>query len=322
MEWNANSGTSSGGTELIGRRIEERLPAALLDRFQIMLSKPSAPDPDRIPVLWCHLQPSDLEAAFLADGGWRRFARIVFVSNWQAQRFIARYEIPWSRCQVIPNAVVPFPEAGRRAGPLDPAEPVRLVYTSVPDRGLVPLLHAFSFVAQVRDDVELDVFSAYRLYGWEQVDEHLRPLYDSLREHPRIRYHGAVPNDEVRGALRRAHVHAHPAIVPETSCLALIEAMSAGLACVHPNLGALYETAAGQTLMYPYHEDLTHHVQTFIERLLAAIHALRTGDPGLRRALTAQKQFADRFYDVDRRASDWESMLTAVAAAVTPGRAR
>jgi UDP-glucose:(glucosyl)LPS alpha-1,2-glucosyltransferase len=316
MDWNAGSESSSGGTELIGRRIEERLPAALLDRFQIFLSRLGPLDPDRIPVLWCHLAPSAPEAAFLMDGGWRRFAGIVFVSNWQAQGFIERFGIPWSRCVVIPNCIVPLPAGDRWRTPLPAGEPVRLIYSSVPDRGLLPLLLAFRLIGQVRDDVELDVFSSFRLYGWDTVDEQWRPLYDALREHPRIRYHGAAPNDEVRAALQRAHIHAHPAIVPETSCLALIEALSAGLACVHPNLGALYETAAGHTMMYQFQEDPDRHVQVFAQRLLAAVEAVRTADPRFGRARAAQKEFADHYYEADRRARDWQDLLTGILAGV------
>jgi hypothetical protein len=97
----------------MAHRIEERLPAGLLDPFQIMLSRVSAPQPGRIPVLWCHHAPCDLYEDHLRDGGWQRFARFVFVSNWQAQEFMQTYGIPWSRCQVIPNGIVPFPATAR-----------------------------------------------------------------------------------------------------------------------------------------------------------------------------------------------------------------
>jgi hypothetical protein len=76
-----------------------------------------------------------------------------------------------------------------------------------------------------------------------------------FRQHPKIRYHGTQPNAAVREALTRAHVFAYPSVWPETSCLCLIEAMSAGLVCVHSNLGALFETAAHWTQIYPFHED-------------------------------------------------------------------
>jgi len=42
-----------------------------------------------------------------------------------------------------------------------------------------------------------------------------------------------------------------------------MEAMSAGLACVHPNNGALYETAAIWALMYQWHDDPHAHAAVF-----------------------------------------------------------
>jgi glycosyltransferase involved in cell wall biosynthesis len=182
----------------------------------------------------------------------------------------------------------------------------------VPDRGLVPLLHAFRMVSEMRD-VELDVFSSYRLYGWPDYDDQHHVLYDALREHPRVRYHGAADNLEVRAVLQRAHIHAHPSVVPETSCLALIEAMSAGLVCVHPNLGALYETAAGHTAMYAFDEDPAQHVRWFASHLVAAVDAVRAGGERFRRDRLTQKDFADRYYDIDHRAREWQAMLLALA---------
>jgi len=66
-----------------------------------------------------------------------------------------------------------------------------------------------------------------------------------------------------------------------------MEAMSAGLACVHPNNGALYETAAGWTLMYQWHDDPHAHAAVFYRTVMTAIHVLRAGDAELLRMLAA-----------------------------------
>ncbi|MGD0558434.1 MAG: glycosyltransferase family 4 protein [Streptosporangiaceae bacterium] len=307
IAWSPGSNRASGGTQLMGRWLEERLPAELLDHFQIHMSQREPEEPGKIQILWCHLHHLAVESTDLANGGWRRFHRIVFVSNWQAQGFINHFGIPWSRCVVMHNAIEPLTVGDDRFEPIPADRPIRLVYTSVPERGLAILYHAFKKIAEERDDVELEVFSSFRLYGWE--DGVYQQLFDALQQVPRVTYHGAVSNEQTRKALVNSHIHAFPSIKMETGCLALIEAMSAGLACVHSNFGGLFETAAGLTLMYQYQEDPTGHTVVFYDMLKKAINAVRAGDPRLRSRLAAQKSYADAHYNWQLRASQWESFL-------------
>jgi UDP-glucose:(glucosyl)LPS alpha-1,2-glucosyltransferase len=309
IAWNAGSAGSFGGTEAMARELERRLPADLLGRFQIYPSQVGPQEPGKIQILWCHLNHTAPEFAYLADGGWRRFHRIVFVSNWQAQAFIHRFGIPWSHCAVIHNAIVPVPVASGRFGPLPAGRPVRLIYTSVPSRGLVILYNVFKKISSERDDVELNVYSSYQLYGRGEMDQAWAPLFDALRELPRANYHGAVPNQQLRHALAVSDVFAYPSIGLETSCLCLMEAMSAGLACVHPNYGALYETAANWTAMYQWQDDPATHAAVFCETLTAVIDTLRSGDRNLLSSLMTQKAYADRHYNWDYRAQRWETFL-------------
>ena len=98
-----------------------------------------------------------------------------------------------------------------------------------------------------------------------------------------------------------------------------MEAMSAGLACVHPNNGALYETAAGWTLMYQWHDDPHAHAAVFYRTVMTAIGALRAGDAGLLRMLAAQKAYADFHYGWDRRLALWEPFLRSIAGIALDG---
>jgi hypothetical protein len=88
--------------------------------------------------------------------------------------------------------------------------------------------------------------------------------------------------------------------------------MSAGLACVHPNFGALYETAAGRTMMYQWQHDLNLHAAVFYNTLMTAIRAIRDRDKGLLSRLAAQKTYADSFYSWDVRAAQWEEFLQGI----------
>ncbi len=309
IAWNETSANANGGTELMARELEQRLPRDLLDQFQIILSGYGSIDPERIRILWCHNHPGGHESALLAGGGWRKFHRIVFVSNWQARVFAKRYAIPLTRCHVLPNAIRPIAVPKWRLEQAGAGRPIRLIYTSAPQRGLSILLPVFDKICGQRDDVHLDVFSSFRLYGWDEKDQPFQRLFDALRQHPRITYHGAVPQRQLRRAVAQADIFAYPSIHPETSCRCLMEAMSAGLACVHSNVAALPETAAGQTMMYRWHPDQRIHAAVFHDALLGAINGIKDVDRRLHTRLEAQKAYADTYYSWDARAWQWEDFL-------------
>jgi glycosyltransferase involved in cell wall biosynthesis len=304
IAWNEVSAGSQGGTERMGRELERRLPGALLERFQIIPSRVRELDRERIRILWLHNTAVDPEAqAALGDNGWRRFHRLVFVSNHQMQSFIEAFGIPWERCRVLANAIAPIPRHQK------PGLPIRLIYTSTPQRGLEILYAVFCRLAQTHAEIELDVFSSFKLYGWDDADAPFAPLFEKLAQHPRIRWHGARPHDEVRAALQRAHVLAYPSIWQETSGIVLMEAMAAGLLCVHPNFGALYETAAGLTRMYQWSADKSVHAGVFARALDAAIVLLKTDRERVEQETGRQADYANEIYGWDRRAREWEGFL-------------
>ena len=138
------------------------------------------------------------------------------------QQFVGVYGIPWSKCKVISNGIVPFEEH------IKPKDKLRIIYTPTPHRGLSILVGVFDQLCKKYDYIELEVFSSFNLYGWGERDKEFESLYDFCRNHPKINYHGTVPNNEIREALKRSHIFAYPSIYNETFSICLAEAMSAG----------------------------------------------------------------------------------------------
>lgn len=290
-----------GGTEIIATNLAERLDPELLKEFQIINSRVRDLDPDKIRLLLCHDLPEDPESHFLKDGGHRDFHVLVFVSNWQMQRYIETYNLPWSKCVVIQNAIDPIPAHEK------PKDIIRLGYWSTPHRGLNILVPVFQRLAEKYDNIELDVFSSFNLYGWGQRDEQFKDLFEECEKHPKINYHGSVKNEVIRSAVQDMHILAYPSIWKETSCIVLMEAMSAGLLCVHPNYGALYETAAGWTTMYQWTEDLNQHAMAFYHVLDVAIQGLHKAE--IQSSLSAQAAFANINYSWAGRVPYWNTYL-------------
>lgn len=298
------SKNAMGGTELMKYGLRDRLGEEFLDDFQIICSRVRELDESRIRVLWCHDLPEDPESKHLANGGWNKFHMIVFVSNWQAQRYIEKYNIPWSKTTVLLNAIDPMTEINKP----DPNTKIRMIYHTTPHRGLNVLVPVFKKLKEKHPNIHLDVFSSFKIYGWEERDKQFEPLYEEIRNDPDMTYHGFKPREEMYEHLKNAHIYSYPSTWLETSCISLMEAMSAGCMCVHPNLGALYETAANWTMMYGWQEDIQAHASLFYSVLDGAVEIIKT-DTNYDVKLKGQKSYADLFYSWDVRAAQWKAML-------------
>jgi UDP-glucose:(glucosyl)LPS alpha-1,2-glucosyltransferase len=281
----------------------------LLDKFQIIPSRIRKLDPDKIRVFYGHDLPNDPESKPLADNGWQKFHRLVFVSHWQQQAYINHFNIPWSKTVVLQNAIDPLTNI--HAEDIKPPDKIRIIYHTTPHRGLNILVSVFEKLAEdFKDKIHLDVYSSFEIYGWKERDEPFQELFQKIKDHPQMSYHGTVSNEEVRAALVKAHIFAYPSTWPETSCICLMEAMSAGLLCVHPNYAALPETAANLTWMYQWHENQNAHAQIFYEMMKEAInHIGKTEqDPKIRMA----SEYANIFYGKQLRTQQWLNFLRSI----------
>ena len=100
-----------------------------------------------------------------------------------------------------------------------------LIYHTTPHRGLEVLVPVIDFLANKGKKIHLDVYSSFKMYGWENRDEPYQKVFDKIKAHDNMTYHGYQPNDVIRKALKKAHMFSYPNIWPETSCIAMIEAM-------------------------------------------------------------------------------------------------
>jgi hypothetical protein len=89
-----------------------------------------------------------------------------------------------------------------------------------------------------------------------------------------------------------------------------MEAMSASIVAVHPNLGALFETAANLTVMYQYQDQRDDHAGLFANFLNLAIKHYNS--PAMRAQLQRQKAYCDAAYDWELRKQEWQAFLDSI----------
>ena len=293
-----------GGTELMKHALASRMPEGLLDGFQIFVSRVHEElDPNRIRVYWHQDLPWDPAATHLKET-WKQFDHFVFNSNWQMEAFSRFLGVPYSRSTVLENAIEPIPYKRK---PSRDDGIVRIIYHTTPHRGLELLVPVFEKLCEKHDNIQLDVYSSFKIYGWGERDAQYEALFDRCKNHPKINYHGSVPNAQIREALQDADIFAYPSIWIESSCISLMEAMSARALCVHPNYGALYDTGGGMTRVYGWSEDMNMHANRHLAVLDAAIEDVKSGQH--LNEIEFVKSYADIRFNWKRRAAQWQALL-------------
>lgn len=303
FEENEISEKSQGGTEAVKRELAKRLPEGLTDDFQIICSRVRKIEEDKIRVYWLHDLPEDPETNHLKDVNSRnRFHKLSFIGNWQYNRYQLVCGMPYEqKACVIETPIDPLPTVQKTF------DKIRLVYTSTPQRGLGILVPVFEKLAEKYPNIHLDVFSSFKIYGWDEADKQFEPLYERIRNHPQMTYHGFVPNETVRKHLETSHILAYPSTWLECNSRSVVEAMSGGLLCVHPNFGGLSDTAGGMNFMYQGDDDPKTHANIFYHVLNHAISVVDKEQT--QNYLKLVKMYADTRFNWTRIVNTWTDML-------------
>ena len=300
------SKNSKGGTEMMRSRLLKYVDFDLLSDTAIHFSRPrEIPSDVKLNILYCHDLAEDPENKILQNEGWKQFDHFVFVSQWQRDQYILFHGLPYSKCSVIPNAVEKKfnpPESPEHTGKIN------FIYHTTPHRGLELVYPIFDALSKEYDNIHLDVYSSFAIYGWAQRDQPYVDLFTRIHNHPNMTYHGSVPNEQVITALEKADVFLYPNIWKETSCIALIEAVKSGCLCIHPNYGALSETAAGSTIMYDYTEDETQHANIAYSVAKQVIETQKADNEFLKKFTTSDRSFLTR-NTIEIFQNSWNKLL-------------
>lgn len=241
--------------------------------------------------------------------------KLIAVSHWHAQKLSEVFNIPQAHFWVARNAV----HAPWYTTDPHPAFPPRLIYSSVPDRGLDLLLDFFPAIQEQVPEVELHLYSSFTVWGkseaWNQA--HAGALYEKARTLPGVFVHNPLPHPQLAEALKCGTLLTYPnhAAEPidlsgfwaETSCIAALEAQAAGLPVVSSARGALPETILdGETgILIPGDPYSASYREAFIAATVALLK-----DPSRRQRMAeAARKRILQDYTWQVRAREWEQFL-------------
>ncbi|PIQ26658.1 hypothetical protein COW36_01140 [bacterium (Candidatus Blackallbacteria) CG17_big_fil_post_rev_8_21_14_2_50_48_46] len=241
--------------------------------------------------------------------------KLVAVSEWHAQKLSEVLQLPREHFWIARNAVhAPWFEPTPQ-----PASPPRLIYSSVPDRGLDLLLEFFPEIQAQVPEVELHLYSSFTVWGksveWNQAKA--GALYAEAQALPGVFLHDPLPHPQLAAALLEGSLMVYPnhAADPidesgfwaETSCIAALEAQAAGLPVITSARGALLETIQDQQtgFVLPGDPHSAAYRQSFIEKTVALLR-----DPEARQKLsTAARARIQAEYTWQLRAREWDQFF-------------
>ena len=295
-----------GGSELMFNELRRRLPHHLA-RVSLF-NFPHQAEQGYPMIYWNTVSYDQQSVQVLRDSNFiKQIKKFVFVSHWQSERFRQIFNIPSLKTEVIQNASLKIPERTIEV----PSDKIKICYTSTPWRGLDILLRSWEI--NPPENCELHIFSSTKIYGKEFADKEefkFKKLYEKAENLPNVVYRGAVRNEELRNELVNFDILAYPSTFEETSCISVIEALSAGLRVVTSNLGALPETTEGWARLYPFKVDKETHAEVFSQILKEEVNKLRNGN--LQEHLTNQLKIYKQKWSWDEREKEWRKFLETI----------
>ncbi len=238
--------------------------------------------------------------------------RIVCISDWQKSMFEQHLGVPAAKMEVLRNAISPaFENMFSSVSQLTDAKSkeLRLTYTSTPFRGLDLLIACFPSIHRRHPTSRLDVFSSMQVYGQTDAQDPYTALYAQAKKTPGISYRGSVSQSELAEELAGVTMLTYPNTFAETSCIAAMEALAAGLYVVSSDLGALSETCGDWArLVPPVGKDRTHEqfAVDFVRQVDHALNELQADRSRWFQRAFEQSQAINKTCTWDIRATQWQ----------------
>lgn len=165
--------------------------------------------------------------------------KIVCISQYHADYFKNRYNIANTTVIDLPVRLDDF------TGLKFDRVKNRLIFTSVPARGLENMLRVYKILKQEKPEVSMTITSDYRLWGVGASNEQFRMKWMHQQD---VRYLGAIPRKQLLEEQLQADLLVYPGNYDELFCIAVAEAQCAGAYPVTSSIGALEKTNMGTVL--------------------------------------------------------------------------
>jgi glycosyltransferase involved in cell wall biosynthesis len=239
------------------------------------------------------------------------FDAIAFVSEWQ-QRINQDRVLPKWKQTVLRNAMNPLAAnifAESESIISAKTKPPVLLYAGGAARGVFHLPPILEELRKTQQDFSVEIFCNTNPSRDPEKDAQ---YIDWLRNLPNVSHVGMVGQPQLIDHMKRASFFVAPNPWPETSCIALIEAMAAGLSVITTNRAALPETASGFAQHVtiaeaddPIRFDMPIDPAVFAAAISAAMDEQRLQPEQAEQKLRKQISFTNQHYQWSQRVKPW-----------------
>jgi glycosyltransferase involved in cell wall biosynthesis len=241
---------------------------------------------------------------------------VVLLSNYQLTTYLRDFRIPKEKYKVIGNAISPCFENLFKSDPLSfKKTPFKLTYTSTPFRGLNLLTDLFPAIKHEFKESTLEVYSSMQVYQVPEANdlEVYGNLYQKLKALKGVSYFGSLSQTKLADRLKRALILTYPNTFPETSCIAVMEAMAAGLYVVTSDLGALKETLSGYGKLLTADISSLEYRQQFCDEVVSYLQKVYKNPKEVNKNLIIQIEYVNSNYVWSKRAIEWEDLFNNIS---------
>lgn len=180
-------------------------------------------------------------------GDYRSFSshvdKIVCISPRHARYFKERYDIEDTTVIDLPVRMGDYDKI--RSKEVIEKVPNRIIFTSVPARGLDNLWRTYPLIQKEVPDVSLVITSDYRLWGSGAGNEQFR-----VKWMPRtgVEFLGAIPRQQLLYEQLKSQITLYPCNYDELFCIAIAESQYAASYPITSGMGALATTNMGKII--------------------------------------------------------------------------
>jgi len=174
----------------------------------------------------------------------------------------------------------------------------RLIFTSVPDRGLALVAEMWPKLQAQIPDISLVITSDYRLWGSASPlnEQHVSRFIRAGN----VQFLGAIPRERLIQEQLKAQIHLYPCTYDELFCISVAESQVAGVLPITSDTGALATTNMGVLIK----GDSRERLNTFIEKTVEYLQNKSLAEIQLRLSQKAEERFS-----LDRILDEWETRV-------------
>lgn len=181
-----------------------------------------------------------------------------------------------------------------------PKVPGKMIFCSVPDRGLQVLAKAYPYIKENVRDCSLSITSDYRLWGVPEArnEQYIQKFFGM----DGVRFLGAVPRREMVHEQLSAQVQAYPSTYDELFCYAVAECQVAGAIPVTTSKGAISTTNMGVQVAGDANDP--HWIKSYGDKVIETLLS-----PSLPERQAGIRKIATERFSLDRILGQWDEVF-------------